>query len=515
LIEREWREASDLRTSRFALAAVLIAAGVLRFWALGSGIPFAVQVDEPEIVERAVNMMRAGSLHPHFFDYPSLYIYVQLVVACIRFLVGAITGEWASLAEATGGSFYLWGRATTAALGVVTVLLVYQIGARWGARHALLAAGLMAVLPLHVRYSHFVLTDTPLTLFVTLTLLLSLAAHERGTVRGFAWAGVAAGLAAATKYNGAVSLMMPLLACWMTISLRPGRIQAALAAIGACAATFFLFAPYTVLALPEFLNNFARLAREYRVADLTEPAWLLYLKLLLRHALGWPALLLAIGGMLMGIVRLVRGPGRVRWALVVTFPLLYFWMLSSQRIVYARYLLPVIPALCVLAAAAVVSGVSLLRRYEIPRMARTTLIAALTMAALLPPLFIAVRGDRDMARVGTVELAYNWVVQNIPENSSIVIETRAMLLPGKFRARNVGALRPKDYAQWRNEGVDYLVASSEEYGPVFDERAGGPQKYPREYAEYMRIFVQCREIARFTPTADHPGPELRVLKVVP
>ena len=73
-------------------AAVLIAAAVLRFWALRAGIPYAVQVDEPEIVERALNMMRSGSLHPHFFDYPTLYIYVQLVVACARFLAGAISG---------------------------------------------------------------------------------------------------------------------------------------------------------------------------------------------------------------------------------------------------------------------------------------------------------------------------------------------------------------------------------------------------------------------------------------
>jgi 4-amino-4-deoxy-L-arabinose transferase-like glycosyltransferase len=515
VIEREWREASDLRTSRFALAAVLTAAAVLRFSALGRGIPYAVQVDEPEIVERAVNMMRSGSLHPHFFDYPSLYIYVQLVVACARFIAGAISGQWASLGEATGGAFYLWGRAVTAASGAVTVLLVYQIGARWGARHALLAAGLMAVLPLHVRYSHYVLTDVPLTLFVTLTLLLSLVAHERGTTRGFAWAGAAAGLAAATKYSGGVALMMPLLACWMTLSVRPSRLQAALAAIAACGATFLLFAPYTVLALPEFLNNFARLTREYRVADLTEPAWLLYLKLLVRNAFGWPAMLLAIGGMVMGIVRLVRGPGRVRWALVVTFPLVYFWMLSSQRIVYARYLLPLTPALCVVAAAAVVSGVSLLRRYEIPRMARTALIAALTTAALLPPVIVAIRSDRDMARVGTVDLAYDWILHNIPPGASIVMESRAMLLPGALRARNVGALRPKDYSQWRNEGVDYLIASSEKYGPAFDERAGGPQKFPHEYAEYMRIFVQCRELARFSPSSDHPGPELRILKVVP
>jgi 4-amino-4-deoxy-L-arabinose transferase-like glycosyltransferase len=512
LVEREWREASDLRTSRLALALVLTAAAVLRFWALGRGIPYAVQVDEPEIVERAVSMMRAGSLHPHFFDYPSLYLYVQLGVAVVRFIAGALGGEWTSLAQASGGSFYLWGRAVTAAFGVATVVLVYQVGMRWGARHALLAAGLMAVLPLHVRYSHYVLTDTPLTFFVTLTFLLSLAAHERGTVGGFMWAGVAAGLAAATKYNGGLALMMPLLACWMTVPLRAGRLRAALAATAASAAAFLVWAPYTVLDLPGFLNNLARLIAEYRNATpLGAPIWLLYLKYLLRHAFGWPALLLAAGGMCLGIVRLVRGPGRVRWALAVTFPLAYFWMLSTQGIVYGRYLLPITPTLCVLAAVAVVSGVSLLRRYEIPRAPRTALIAALTIAALLPPAIISIRGDRDIARRSTVDVAYTWIVQNIPADAKIVVEQRVLMLPPQYRVEFVSALRLKPYEQWRSQGADYFIASSGAYGAIFF----APQNSPDQYAQYMRIFTQSRELARFTPSGELTGPELRIFKVVP
>jgi len=388
---------------------------------------------------------------------------------------------------------------------------VYQAGMRWGARHALLAAGLMAVLPLHVRYSHYVLTDTPLTFFVTLTFLLSLSAHERGTVAGFAWAGAAAGLAAATKYNGALALLMPIIACWMTIALRPRRLKAALAAVAASACAFLLFAPYTLLDLPAFLDTFARLAHEYRVATVgDDPVWLLYLKHLVRQ-LGWPATLLAGGGIGLGIVRLVRGPGRVRWTLAVTFPFVYFWMLSTQRIVYARYLLPLTPFLCVLAAAAVVSGVSLLRRYEIPRAPRTALIAGLTIAALLPPMIVSVRGDRDMARASTVDLAYAWIVQNIPPGSYVVLERRELLVPNQYRARYVSQLRPKDYEQWRGEGADYLVASSAAYGSVF----GATEKYPREYAEYMRIFTQSRELTVIAPSKEVPGPEFRIFKVVP
>jgi 4-amino-4-deoxy-L-arabinose transferase-like glycosyltransferase len=512
LVEREWREASDLRTSRLALALVLLTAAVLRFWALGRGIPYALQVDEPEIIERATNMMRSGSLHPHFFDYPGLYIYIQLIVAIARFITGAIGGEWTSLAEASTSSFYLWGRAVTAAFGVATVLLVYQVGMRWGARHALLAAGLMAVLPLHVRYSHYVLTDTPLTFFITLTLLLSLSAHERGTIGAFAWAGAAAGLAAATKYNGGVALMMPLIACWMTLSVRGGRLRAALATVGACTAAFVIGAPYTLLDLPAFLNRFARLAMEYRNAPPhLDPVWLLYLKYLVGHAFGWPALLLAGGGMGLGLVRLVRGPGRVRWTLAVTFPLVFFWMLSTQRIIYARYILPIVPPLCVLAAVAVVSGVSLLRRYAIPRALRTALITALTIAALLPPTIVAVRGDRDIARVGTIDMAYAWIVQNLPPNAHVVIEQRGILLPPQYRSRNVLSLRLKTYQQWRDEGAEYLIASSGAYGAIFD----ASQKFPKDYAQYMEIFTQSRELTRITPDKDTPGPELRIFKVVP
>lgn len=512
MVEREWREASDLRTSRLALAIVLIAAAVLRFWALGRGIPYAVGVDEPEILERAVTMMRAGSLHPHFFDYPTLYIYLQLVVAVVRFITGALTGEWASLAQADGGSFYLWGRAVTATFGVATVLLVYHVGMRWGARHALLAAGLLAVLPLHVRYSHYVLTDVPLTFFVTLTFLLSLSAHERGTVGGFVWAGTAAGVAAATKYNGGLALLMPLMASWMAVSLRVGRLRAALASIAACAAAFLICAPYTVLDLPGFLNNLARLIAEYRNATpLHDPIGLLYLKYLLRHAFGWPALLLAGGGMCLGIVRLVRGPGRVRWALAVTFPAVYFWMLTTQGIVYARYLLPMVPSLCVLAAVAVVSGVSLLRRYEIPRAARTALIAGLTIAALLPPAIVSVQGDRDLARVSTLDVAYAWIVHNIPAGSRIVVEQRALRLPAQYRSQNISYLRLKSYEQWRGESIDYLIASSGAYGPVLQS----PHAFPTEYGQYMHLFTLTRELARFQPSSDMTGPELRVLKVVP
>lgn len=511
MTEREWREASDMRRPQLLLAAILAVAAGLRFWALGAGIPHSLGVDEPELMNRAVQMMRTGDFNPHFFDYPGFYIHLQLVVATLRFLAGASAGEWTSLNQVSPADFYLWGRALTALLGTATVLLLYQAGMRWGTRCAALGAGLLAVMPLHVRESHFVLTDVPVTFFVTLAFLLSLRANEAGRASAFALAGAAAGAAAATKYPGGLSVLLPLVAVWMTPGARPSRLVSSVAVLGAAGAAFLIAAPYTILDLPGFLNGYARLAGYYSDSPPVDPIWLVYLKHL-RNALHWPASLMVLAGLLLGTVRAIRGPGRVRWTLAVVFPLVFFWVVSRQTLIYARYLMPLIPFVCILAAAAVVSGVSLLRRFDIPRAPRTALIAALTVAALLPPAMRAIGWNMLVSRTRTVEQAYNWIVQNIPRGSKVVIETRELLLPPEsYTTLNVPHLvmdhrSPGEYAAFLAQGFQFIVASSGGYGKAFE----APHKHPEQYEEYMRLFEQSREIARFTPSDEHPGPEIRI-----
>jgi 4-amino-4-deoxy-L-arabinose transferase-like glycosyltransferase len=508
--EREWREASDMRQSTLTLVAILAVAAMLRFWGLGAGLPHAPGVDEPEIMNRAVGMMKSGDFNPHFFDYPTLYIYVQLVAATIQFLLGATAGEWRSLGDVDAVHFYFWGRAITAALGTLTVLLVYLAGMRWGTRHALFAATLMAVVPLHVRESHFVLTDVPLTFFVALAFLLTLRAGEQPQARAFAWAGVAAGLAAGTKYTGALVVVLPLLAAWMTPGAKPSRLAAALAAVGGFFAAFFLVAPYTILDLPAFLNGYAKLAGSYNGPPQGMGGDIAFKHL--RLSLQWPAMIAILAGIVFAAVRAVRGPGRLRWTVAVVFPVFYFWFVSRQSLIFGRYLLPLLPFVCVLAGAAIVSGVSLLRRYEIPRWARTGLITALTLVTLLPPAWISVAWNRTHARTSTADLAFHWIMEHVPAGRKIVMECRHFDLPRtRYDYTVVRQLRERDYAHYVTQEVDYLVASSQCYGPYFDS----PELHPQPYAEYMRIFGQAREVARFTPSRQHPGAELRIFQVLP
>ena len=91
----------------------------------------------------------------------------------------------------------------------------------------------------------------------------------------------------------------------------------------------------------------------------------------------------------------------------------------------------------------------------------------------------------------------------------MVIESRNLLLPVGYDATNVPQLRQQSLDAYRAAGVSYLVASSQCYGPYL----ASPAWDPAAYADYMRLFVGTEELARFTPSRQHPGSELRILKV--
>jgi hypothetical protein len=95
------------------------------------------------------------------------------------------------------------------------------------------------------------------------------------------------------------------------------------------------------------------------------------------------------------------------------------------------------------------------------------------------------------------------------------MESRQILLPPEYHPAYLAQLRLHAFEYYDAQGIDYLVASSQSYGIYFDTKNNGPQNHPSEYADYQRIFQQAREVARFTPSSDHPGPELRILKVKP
>ncbi len=519
-------DAVPTRSIRFKLTilGVLALAALLRFWTIGDGVPYAVSVDEPAIMEVSVRMVRTGDLNPHFFDYPGLVFYLHAAVASARFLTGAMAGKWSSLDQVWLGDFYLWARLATAVIGVLTVYVVYRAGLRWGTTAAALAALVMAIHPQHVRESHLALTDTPLTFFVALTLLLSLCAAEERRLRWFLLAGLAAGLAAGVKYNGLVAAAMPLVVASGSRSLRE-----AAATIGAVAAGtiggFLAASPYALLDLPNFLNGFASLMQHYNhdaSALHQADAYSRYLRNWfslyvpggrLHPFTGWPALGLSLLGIVTLGFRLQSDPARSRALALIVFPVVYFWFVANQSLVFGRYLLPLVPALSILLGIGGSTGRDLISGPRARPWARRGVLAGLTAVALIGAVCQAVGLDWSHRAPSAAAQGAQWLVEHARPDEPIVVEGDTLRLPPRYRVEYVHRLIDRPLDAYRENGVRYLIASSAEYDPIL--LAPEPARVADQIAAYRILFRLTEPAATYAPAPGRPDSTIRVLRIPP
>lgn len=404
---------------RLAAAALLVIVGIaaaLRFWRLGAGIPYLVGPDESQIMDGVVRMMKSGDPNPHFFDWPSLTLYLNLAATAVSFLVGSMRGAWSHLDQVSNADFYLAARQFTALLGTATVVVTFAAGRRWGVGVALMAAALVAVNPSHVRASHFVLADVSATFFAALALWLSLRAHERRTTSALMWAAASAGLAASCHYSGLVAFVMPLAVAVAAGGGLPAIASRVAAVAAAGIAAFLAGTPYAVLDLPTFLNDVARLASTL-AGDRREGGW--------------------------------------------SVPL------------------PLYPVLCVVAAVGVVGVIGVAARAVKAPWGRRLLPSGVALALLVMPAAGAINVGRSLGTTSTVGLAFEWLVAHVPAGATVAVEAGAPRLPPAYRTVVVRSLLDRSLEEYRRDGVEYLVAASPTFQAALANPQDGQEAYTR------------------------------------
>ena len=487
----------------------MLIAAALRLWNTGAGIPHAVGPDEPQVMHRVSHMMRTGDFNPHFFDWPTLTFYLHLVVACVTFLAGAMRGAWSSLDQVTAPELYLTARQFSALLGAATVALTFAAARRWGTGVALLAAALMAVLPPHVRESHYVLTDVPTGLFTVLALLMALRAVERQSTASWCWAGLSVGLAASCKYNGSIAIVMPVVAVVAAGGGSTVIVQRLLLVFGTAAAGFLAGTPYAVLDLPKFLSDYGRLAANFARERGGESGWSIYFKHL-AHSMAWPAFVLALGVTLLAARDALLGPGRARSWILLTFGFTYMAVMAGSYQIYGRYMLPLYPVLAIFSATALVWAIDRLPRVAPPALPASVISGALIVTMLAVPVVKAVDFNLTLGRPSTVDLVLDWFVKNAPAGSKVAIEAGALHLPPQFDTVGVGRLTLRSQAEYRAAGVRYLVAAS----PAFQQTLHDPNSDREAYAAYRQLLGDAVEVAAFDPGARMAGPLVRIYELV-
>jgi hypothetical protein len=408
----------------FALALLALLAGalVLRLVGFRHGLPFVYNADEnAHFVPRAIGMF-GHSLNPNYFINPPAFTY----------LLHILYGIWWGGRDAVGAAFaadpstaFAIARAAAAACGVIAVALLAWTGVRMlGMRSAgLVAALLLAVAFLPVHYSHLALNDVPALVGVCLSLAGTAGIYRRrGRLPDFALAGVGLGLACATKYTGGIVLLPLLAAAAVTPGVSLPRRLGGLVLAGVLSGVAFLIAnPYALLDSAAFHDGLTQQSEAAgdaagKLGQTSDSGYVYYLWTL-TWGLGWLPLVLAFGGAVWLAVR------DWRLALIlIPAPIVLVIFLGSQGRYWARWLLPVYPLLCLLAAACVANLAAwLAARLHRPRVAPVAL-GILAALAAVQGLVLSIHNDRVLTREDTRLLARQWLVAHTPEGAKMVVE---------------------------------------------------------------------------------------------
>ncbi len=422
----------DLRYAA-AVAVVLAVALGLRLWGVGSGLPWVYNVDEAQhFVPLAVGM-QGGNLNPGgYFANPPAFTY--LLAGLFRLWLGGRTGRIYYSDHST--ELWLIARVASGVLGTLAVWLLYLAGARlFDRRTGLLAAAVMAVAFLPVFYGKLALNDSPTLAPVCLALWGCAGILRRGRGRDFVVAGLGLGLAAATKYTGGIVVLPLLVAGASRICAPTGRRRAALwlALAGVIAVAAFIAAnPYSVIDFHRFIHQLAQQSSESESdgkLGLTYGSGVFYYLWSITWGVGWVPGVAAVAG------AVVLGVRRQWWTLVLLVPatLAYLAFMGFQGRYFGRWVMPIVPIICLLAAAAAVGGVDLaLRSRPRPRLAFGLLTVA-GIALCGQGLVYSVHSGIVNSREDTRALARVWLVKHVPRGARVVVEP---IVPNSSRPPN-------------------------------------------------------------------------------
>ncbi|HEX4805009.1 MAG TPA: glycosyltransferase family 39 protein [Conexibacter sp.] len=521
-----------------ALAGVLLGALLLRLWGIRSGLPFSYNSDEDgHFVPVAVGFFGHG-LNPRYFLNPPGYTELLYLLYAVRYGGrAAVDRAYAS----DPSEVFLLARVTVALLGTTAVWLLHLAGARLLDRSVgLLAAAIGAVAFLPVFYGHLALNDVPAMAAATLALLGAALVLRGRPLRGALLGGLAAGLAAGTKYTAGIALL-PLLTA-IVVQARAERtpsLRAAVVPLGAaCAAAlagFLVANPYALLDLRGFRAGVVQQrtltsGENLPKLGLTQSSGIVYYLWSLTWGLGWIPALAALGGALRLLVAV-----RYRSLALVLLPapVLYLLAMGLQERYFGRWLLPVLPIAILLAAYAGIEAARAAGR-RAPRLALPA--AALVAVALLAQgLVHSLHDDRVLARPDTRGSARAWLVAHVPAGARVVVEPfapaswlqdpdrAAPATPGgerwrlwdvaradvdqlgrplaRGRTRYVRVdeyertLRPALLDRYVAGGFCWVVTSSDQSARAFAQ----PRVAPRALAYYAALARRGAQVARFSP----------------
>lgn len=398
------------------LTSILILGFCLRFAAVYFGLPHLYHADEPIVVNHAL-AYGGGDLNPHFFKIPPLLSYFLFFVYGLFYLAGKILGVFSSPADfeqlfySDPSFFYLLGRIFAGGIpGTLSIYALYKMADRYFSKETALTAALfLAVSFLHVRDSHYIYPDILLSLMMILSFYVFFQQDSRFKASDALYAGMLIGLCSAFKYNGAV--MALIYAIYHAAVSRDSYFRNMTLAAASSIFIFILLNPFALL---DYSTFFSEVVLQSKAQGGTP--WQHHFLYSLSGNFGWPLLSAVLAGGFLSFFSKNK-----KLITLTLFCLIYYGVLVKAGQPYDRYVLPIIPAACILAA-------EFFRKLQLRGIIKGIALIILIMI----PLSKAIVWDFVMTRQDVRTLAKVWIESNLKPGSVIALDWEFYMPPLNF-----------------------------------------------------------------------------------
>ncbi len=436
------------------LAAILLLAGILRFYAISFGAPFKYHPDEVKLVVQAGHFLNTRFIDPNVYFmggiYPVLFTLVLAVLMGIYIFFVLLTGRLEGFSQAAqyyqdhSFEFFLVGRYFVAILGVLSVFVLYLIVKKLfkSNRLALVSAALLAVNFVHVRNSHFCTVDVPATFLALLAIYYAAKVLQHPSTFNYFLSALLTAAAIGAKYS-LFPTALPLIyahiyhAWGKPFDFKKLFNLKAVTAIVTAIAGFFIFCPMFII---DFQRTMARLFRyqafekigkigsggsflSYWTGDQSPGFGMFYPNSIPTTFGVFLTILILVG---IGI-QLYRHKKQDIFLLIFVLPMYFYFDHLAYKAM--RHILPIIPILLVSGAVALVWLSENLFKNPVLKFSA---LAGLLLGLVISGTVSSMNYLDEIQKTDPRTDATTWIEQNIPAGSRIAVEAFPPDIPGLY-----------------------------------------------------------------------------------
>ena len=488
----------------------------LRFYKLDWAQGLFTHPDEYHIAASVNQLSFPTQMHPHFFSYGTVTIYlIYFTQEIIKSLSSILNSQFLIPNSFLVGRFY------SALFSTLTIFIVYKISKSFmKTQFSLLATLLVAITPGLIQQSHFATPESALTFFLFGSLLFIIKFLKLKKIFYLIIASIFLGLALGVKVSSIVFLL-PLIVVIIIPSFKKplALIERIFLSLIIVFTTFVLAAPFVFIDYPAFRSNLdyegslviGKIPVFYTRQFIDTVPVIFQIEKILPYALGPALLILGIIGLVFLIFNIIKKTKQSQaWPKIETIIILiaFLTLFISNAFLFAkwaRFVAPTFPFFAIFAAYLLEQLTNKMR----------SLSYSLTIILLLSTMLWTIAFFSIYTNPDIRITASDWLNSNTKAGSTFLVEggnTIDIPLGGNFQRMSLDFYPLEQDSLTRERIADALYSSDYflvQSRRVFMNHQRLPDFYPRTAKLYDSLFNEklgFRQIKEF-----HSYPKLSLL----